>query len=492
MTFKSSGLGGRFVSKGNGFPISPLNPSSRSDLVAWYKADSLGLSNGSTVTSWPDDSPNNNDLDSYENTPIYNSSDALLNGMPSVTYFGNSSNYKSNPTGLPVGSNACTTYVVGYWSGASSNTSMFTWGSNAYNGARMGAGYYGGLIFENGGIATQQRSLSINTPFIFSYPYVAGANTTAAVTHLNGVSATGEYPGLSGVANISNPVAEIAIGRPATAPVERWTGAVAEVIVFNTTHDAFTRESIEKYLSNKYGISTVSSAIRPSGFKAKILTSAPPESPIVTSGLILYLDAGNPVSYPGSGTMWTDLSGNGKHATLYNSPTYSASNGGLIVFSKGSSQYAEGGGLGSQPVWTASVWARIDEAMEGNGALFTDVYGGNVNFAIASLGGNEIRGAWYGGWTATSPVYVPVIGEWHNHTVTNDGTTLKHYVDGVLYGTTSTGPSSGNNIGYRVARRWDYTPYVSAAIPIVLAYDRALSQPEIIQNFDANKARYGL
>jgi hypothetical protein len=32
---------------------------------------------------------------------------------------------------------------------------------------------------------------------------------------------------------------------------------------------------------------------------------------IVTDGLVLALDAGNPKSYPGSGTAWTDLSGNG-------------------------------------------------------------------------------------------------------------------------------------------------------------------------------------
>lgn len=44
--------------------------------------------------------------------------------------------------------------------------------------------------------------------------------------------------------------------------------------------------------------------------------------PIIETGLILHLDANNPSSYPGTGTTWTDLSGNGNHVTLYNSPTY--------------------------------------------------------------------------------------------------------------------------------------------------------------------------
>ena len=37
---------------------------------------------------------------------------------------------------------------------------------------------------------------------------------------------------------------------------------------------------------------------------------------IVTDGLTLLLDAGSENSYPGSGTTWTDLSGNGYDATL--------------------------------------------------------------------------------------------------------------------------------------------------------------------------------
>lgn len=51
---------------------------------------------------------------------------------------------------------------------------------------------------------------------------------------------------------------------------------------------------------------------------------------IVTSGLVLALDARNPNSYPGSGNTWYDLSGNGAHGTLINSPTYNSA--GYITF----------------------------------------------------------------------------------------------------------------------------------------------------------------
>jgi len=47
---------------------------------------------------------------------------------------------------------------------------------------------------------------------------------------------------------------------------------------------------------------------------------------IVTDGLVLYLDAGNSKSYPGSGNTWYDLSGNNFQGELVNTPTYTTNN----------------------------------------------------------------------------------------------------------------------------------------------------------------------
>jgi len=52
----------------------------------------------------------------------------------------------------------------------------------------------------------------------------------------------------------------------------------------------------------------------------------------VNDGLVLYLDAANPRSYSGSGTTWSDLSGNGYNGALTNGPTFNAANQGSIVF----------------------------------------------------------------------------------------------------------------------------------------------------------------
>jgi len=64
-------------------------------------------------------------------------------------------------------------------------------------------------------------------------------------------------------------------------------------------------------------------------------TGAPP---IVTDGLVFAVDAANKDSYPGSGTTWKDLSGNGNDGTLINGPTFNSANGGSIVFD-GSDDY---------------------------------------------------------------------------------------------------------------------------------------------------------
>jgi hypothetical protein len=52
--------------------------------------------------------------------------------------------------------------------------------------------------------------------------------------------------------------------------------------------------------------------------------NAPDSFSIVTTGLILHLDAGNASSYSGSGTTWTDLTGNGYNATAQGSVSFTS------------------------------------------------------------------------------------------------------------------------------------------------------------------------
>jgi len=52
---------------------------------------------------------------------------------------------------------------------------------------------------------------------------------------------------------------------------------------------------------------------------------------LITDGLSLHLDAANTKSYPGSGTTWTDISGQGINATIDGS-SYNSGNGGYFDF----------------------------------------------------------------------------------------------------------------------------------------------------------------
>jgi len=61
---------------------------------------------------------------------------------------------------------------------------------------------------------------------------------------------------------------------------------------------------------------------------------------LVTNGLVFCVDAADKNSYIGSGTTWTDVSGNAYNGTLTNGPTFNGSNGGGIVFD-GVDDYAD-------------------------------------------------------------------------------------------------------------------------------------------------------
>ena len=80
--------------------------------------------------------------------------------------------------------------------------------------------------------------------------------------------------------------------------------------------------------------------------------------PIVTSGLVLCLDAANRKSYPGTGTAWTDLSGRGNNGTLTNmdGTNFNSANGGSLTFD-GSNEFVNCGTINLQQNFSLEIWA---------------------------------------------------------------------------------------------------------------------------------------
>lgn len=213
----------------------------------------------------------------------------------------------------------------------------------------------------------------------------------------------------------------------------------------------------------------------------------------------LSLDAGNPASYPGTGTVWTDTVGS-MAFDLINGPTYNSANGGYIQFTPGSGQYARSyTTLGTLAAWSIEAWHYYDGTNTASGPnIFTEYQygGGTINLGLGCGGGGDtdLQAWWYGpGFQATDP-YTLTPGAWYQIVGTFDGTTLNLYVNNALVQTAIKPPGGAANpaIGYGLMTRWDPGGLWGGRLAIVNVYDSALNAGQINQNFDYYRARFGL
>jgi hypothetical protein len=223
---------------------------------------------------------------------------------------------------------------------------------------------------------------------------------------------------------------------------------------------------------------------------------------IVRDGLVLWLDANDKTSYPGTGTVWRDLSLGSNNGTLTNGPTFNSNNGGSIVFD-GVNDFTNFGNvlnLGTNSA-TLGAWIKttanqnyatiIGKAFFGskpgryslhtrsNGALglITQTGGGNIEVTTAI---NIIN---TGNWIYVVGVIdrifgnmIYVNGQYNSQFVQNSS--------GQNWSTTDNftiGFYNGNGSGY-----------FNGSIAMGIFYNRALSPQEILQNYNATKTRYGL
>ena len=214
---------------------------------------------------------------------------------------------------------------------------------------------------------------------------------------------------------------------------------------------------------------------------------------VVTSGLILCLDAANQRSYPGSGTTWYDLTGNFYNGTLTNGPTYSTSGSGCIVFD-GVDDYVTGS-ISSLSDFTVSYM--INSSNTSSAFIF---YPLGLQFSGSATGG----GVWFGGnlapYANKTGIYdgntqvtssINIQGNtWTSVSVTRSSTTATVYINGSSSGT---GTISSNQIlNYTLGKRTDNTWPYNGKIALTQVYNRALSATEILQNYNATKTRFGL
>lgn len=221
---------------------------------------------------------------------------------------------------------------------------------------------------------------------------------------------------------------------------------------------------------------------------------------IVQSGLVLNLDAGVSSSYPGSGTTWTDLSGNANNGTLTNGPTFDSGNGGSIAFD-GINDYVNVPITSSLQITqniTVSVWVynkvwKNSDIIDGGITAFNNA--GIMLWTRTS--DNKIK--WGRQWTTgalqllSTTIFSTILNVWYNLVGTYDGTTLKLYYNGVLDNTLVSSFSFNNtdlNIGAGPEVGAD--GYFNGNIADVKIYNRALSDSEVLKNFNALRGRFGI
>lgn len=211
---------------------------------------------------------------------------------------------------------------------------------------------------------------------------------------------------------------------------------------------------------------------------------------IVTSGLIVCLDAANPKSYPGTGTAWNDISGGGNHATLYNSVTFTTSGQGSLNFNE-VDNYAKINTTGVLPTtaYTKIAWFRPESSTQ-------NIISGGTNDHAFWMNGTStnLASGHNGNWTTVSYSPGDMLNKWWCGAVTFNTTTgWVLYLNGqqVTSNTTSTTPVGGP-ADVRIGAYGDAANLFDGDIPVVKIYNRVLTSDEIKQNFNALRGRYGI
>jgi hypothetical protein len=229
------------------------------------------------------------------------------------------------------------------------------------------------------------------------------------------------------------------------------------------------------------------------------------DASFVTSGTLLYLDAGNPASYPGSGTTWTDLSIYQNDATLIGSPPWTTAGTGSYFSFNGTNQYAPVTSSDMNVAYTGKTTMFSIRTVNANTAnatyraLFGNGTGGTRNFNTYMY---HVSGSTWQIQFSTGPF--PWVGplsasftvtdnQWIVVAVTQTTSgVLTYYVNGQQIGTPATGVTFSQYItgaSDAVARAdndW------RGDMGICAVYGRALSAAEIQQNYWFLSGRYGL
>ena len=227
----------------------------------------------------------------------------------------------------------------------------------------------------------------------------------------------------------------------------------------------------------------------------------------VSTNLLAFLDAGNILSYYGSGSVWKDMSSNSNNGTLSVAPSYSSGNKGILTFN-GSTQYVllptNFFNPDSGTPFSVSIWFRTSNAYGTIlGQQDTNTPGTATGWVPAiyvdTSGKLRISCFWGGASTPTASTNSVNDGLWHNITVTYASNLQKIYLDGVFDKSFAFTPTTYSAtyyyfLGSGKATSWTLAGqnFFGGDIAMFAFYTKELTASEVSQNYNATKSRFGL
>jgi len=226
---------------------------------------------------------------------------------------------------------------------------------------------------------------------------------------------------------------------------------------------------------------------------------------IVKDGLILHLDAGNSKSYVSGSLVWNDLSKNQNNGSLISGSVYTGSAGGAIYFD-GVNDYVDCGvtNLTLSANITLSAWIN-QSILTGYGNIITKEGStiADLDYGFTTSVGGNLYFWFYNGGYKIHETFTNNINQtdtWYNVAAVFSDTnnTVQLYANGIqIYNQPET-TSMVSHTNSKLFVGWRNSFYAvnrqlfKGNISIVQIYNRALTPSEVLQNYNAQKSKFGL
>ena len=228
---------------------------------------------------------------------------------------------------------------------------------------------------------------------------------------------------------------------------------------------------------------------------------------IVTDGLVLCLDAANKRSYPQTGSVWSDLSGNGNHGALQNMENnFDSANKGSLTFD-GSNEYIRilhSSSIAPTSAITYAAWARSSNwtGITSQRNIISKTQNGGYQITVDHAWHAEKVGSLInigGTYRTVGYPLTSLTNGWHFFLCTFDGRYLNLYVDGIKVDTYDNSTTSSVYYASSNALLLGAEPggsiyadgnYWNDRISSGFVYNRALTADEVRRNYEATVGRY--